>query len=104
MGTRLNDIRLRWDSICEKDDCKCGWSAVLYAYLAPGDNEIVYVGKADGARSTVRRRWDAKGQGGLAGRARAPAEHLSATLGSETSAWWSVGGSPESCSRILKAC
>lgn len=58
-------IRIHWAVISGEDDAKWGWSGVLYAYLAPGDEEILYVGKADGANSTVRRRWNADDKAGF---------------------------------------
>lgn len=59
------NIRIRWDPISAGDDPKSDWSAVLYAYRAPGDDEILYVGKADGATSTVRDRWNASDKAGF---------------------------------------
>lgn len=41
------------------------WSGVLYGYVAPGGREILYIGKADGARSTVRTRWNADDKAGF---------------------------------------
>ncbi len=59
------NIQIRWEAISGEDDAKWGWSGVLYAYLAPEDEEILYVGKADGANSTVRRRWNADDKAGF---------------------------------------
>jgi hypothetical protein len=52
-------IRIHWAATIGNDDPKWGWSGVLYAYLAPDAEEILYVGKADGATSTVHTRWKA---------------------------------------------
>jgi hypothetical protein len=41
------------------------WSGVLYSYIAPGGREILYIGKADGANSTVRTRWNADDKAGF---------------------------------------
>lgn len=50
------DIEVRWTTIDGGgDDPAWGQTRVLYAYLAPSDNEILYIGKADG--TTVRGRW-----------------------------------------------
>ncbi len=58
-------IRVDWAAIAGGDDPAWVWSGVLYAYLAPVDQAILYVGKADGANSTVRRRWNADDKAGF---------------------------------------
>ncbi len=58
-------IRIRWTGISGDGDPKWSWSGVLYAYVAPGGKEILYVGKADGATSTVRTRWNANDKKGF---------------------------------------
>jgi len=58
-------IRIRWAAIRGKGDPMWSWSGVLYAYIAPGGSEILYIGKADGGRSTVRRRWNADDKAGF---------------------------------------
>lgn len=58
-------IRIRWHAIRGDDDPKWRWTGVLYAYIAPRANEILYVGKADGANSSVRRRWNADDKAGF---------------------------------------
>lgn len=58
-------MHIRWTAIVGEDDAQWVWSGVLYAYLAPGDEEILYIGKADGAASTVRRRWNADDKAGF---------------------------------------
>lgn len=50
------DIEVRWTTIDGEDDPAWGKTRVLYAYLAPSDREILYIGKADG--TTVRGRWN----------------------------------------------
>lgn len=58
-------IRIRWVAIRGEDDPMWFWSGVLYAYIAPGGEEILYVGKADGATSTIRTRWNADDKEGF---------------------------------------
>ncbi len=58
-------IRIHWATVRGERDAKWGWTGVLYAYLAPKDEEILYVGKAHGANSTVRRRWNADDKTGF---------------------------------------
>ncbi len=50
------DIEVCWAAIDGDDDATWDQTRVLYAYLAPGDQEILYIGKADG--TTVRERWN----------------------------------------------
>jgi hypothetical protein len=53
-------IGLNWYAVAEDDDPRWSYSRALYAYLAPSQPEIVYIGKADGC--TVRQRWQQKWQ------------------------------------------
>lgn len=48
-------VTVRWRRISRDSDPWWGLSRGLYAYVAPGAGEILYVGKVDG--TTVRRRW-----------------------------------------------
>lgn len=58
-------ILIRWSAIGGKADPMWRWSGVLYSYIAPGGKEILYIGKADGATSTVRSRWNADDKAGF---------------------------------------
>lgn len=58
-------IQIRWTALDGDDDPKWSWSRVLYAYVAPRGKEILCVGKADGATSTVRSRWNADDKAGF---------------------------------------
>jgi hypothetical protein len=42
---------------------KWTWSGVLYACVGPRREEILCIGKADAATSTVRTRWNANDKG-----------------------------------------
>jgi hypothetical protein len=52
------DAKIRWRLVGEVDPA-WRWSGVLYAYLHPSEPELLYIGKADGATSDLRRRWRA---------------------------------------------
>ncbi len=58
-------IYIRWSAVVGNHDPRWAWSGVLYTYLAPGGKEILYIGKADGDSSTVRRRWNADDKKGF---------------------------------------
>jgi hypothetical protein len=51
------DADIYWH-VLDDDDVAWQWSRVLYAYVHPRRPEILYIGKADGLRSTVRSRWN----------------------------------------------
>ena len=57
-------IQIHWTAINGKEDPLWSSSGVLYVYIAPG-SEILYIGKADGAASTVRSRWNADDKAGF---------------------------------------
>lgn len=63
MSTNPN-VRLHWRSVRSVRDPNWQAARCLYAYLAPEEPEILYIGKADGG-STVRRRWNASDKIGL---------------------------------------
>jgi hypothetical protein len=53
-------IDIFWEIIKSEDDEMWSWSNVLYAYLDPTGDEIIYIGKAYGKTTTVRTRWTAE--------------------------------------------
>lgn len=52
-------VRVFWQSLNGDDDPRWQATCGLYAYVAPGGREILYIGKVDG--STVRERWTRRG-------------------------------------------
>lgn len=54
------DVSLNWNSINGEDDPRWSYLRAVYAYIAPEDDEILYIGKADVC--SVRRRWREKEQ------------------------------------------
>ena len=51
-------VRTKWRLVRDIDPA-WRWTRILYAYLHPTEPEILYIGKADGARSDLRTRWRA---------------------------------------------
>lgn len=53
------DVNITWKHIRGENDPKWHFTRVLYSYLTPQGDEILYIGKASGATSSVRQRWKA---------------------------------------------
>jgi hypothetical protein len=49
------EVVLDWQRIETETDPRWLYTCAIYAYLAPREREVLYIGKADGC--TVRRRW-----------------------------------------------
>ena len=56
-------VIILWNPIGWDNDPKWHWKKVLYAYLSPGKDEILYIGKA--YKNTVRERWRYSGKEGF---------------------------------------
>jgi hypothetical protein len=56
-------VTLHWYDIIGDDDPRWDHDLALYAYLAPNEREILYIGKCD--RTTVRGRWRYSAKSGL---------------------------------------
>ena len=54
------EIVIKWKGVRANSDPKWKYSRVLYAYIAPHTNEILYIGKA--GKLSVRRRWCRSGK------------------------------------------
>ncbi len=53
-------IEIEWHLITGDDDEAWDWTNVLYAYIDPDDDEILYIGKAYGPSTSVRSRFQAE--------------------------------------------
>src|SRR5260370_18360051 len=55
-------VEVSWDWLPGEDHADPAWrlTEVLYAYIARGTGEVLYIGKAD--RATVRKRWVRSGK------------------------------------------
>jgi len=58
-------IEIEWYLITGDDDEAWDWTNVLYAYIDPDNDEVLYIGKAYGPSTSVRLRFQAEDKSAL---------------------------------------